>query len=421
MQIPLSILGESRDMQTQAPRVGDELATERSHGDRFSKLLEPKSRGEGALDDASSRRQPEREQREIDGALEAATPDAEESFEQTKQDEKSPFGGAFGGRSSEAFEQLVADLRVKNAREKLLLAPRKSTRVHKNLSSTHVARLALLSGQPGLTSADFKGPDAKATSPSIPSLKARGARGAGELSQGEQAPGAREHRELRGRTAASKNHEKSQHSDQDPAASENVATASSPQTEVPSLERAVSPREALDTIVSKLHRADQLPAREPASAPIITRQMLPTSHTRGAAHLADLAQAREQLVRMKATQTGGVLELDIGVEHAHKATLRLEVEDGKARAICRCRAPEAVAEAHKMVDSLRDVLARAGMELGEVDVRFEGGDGDRGDSHREASHENANNQAHTRAERERMREENEGLEVIVSGLVHVIG
>jgi flagellar hook-length control protein FliK len=124
---------------------------------------------------------------------------------------------------------------------------------------------------------------------------------------------------------------------------------------------------------------------------------------------------------MKATQTGGVLELDIGVEHAHKATLRLEVEDGKARAICRCRAPEAVAEAHKMVDSLRDVLARAGMELGEVDVRFEGGDGDRGDSHREASHENANNQAHTRAERERMREENEGLEVIVSGLVHVIG
>ncbi|MEC9441252.1 MAG: hypothetical protein VYE40_09135 [Myxococcota bacterium] len=423
MQIPASILGESRGAQAQTNRTSDELAGERAHGDKFARYLDPKSRGEEEQEEVSSRRSKEdRVERDVAAPEEGASrDDLEQSTQTTNDDEQRAkhhgLERALHARSSDAFEQIVADLRVKNAREKLLLTPKKATRVHKNLSSAHVARLSLLVGQGG--------GQAKHSAPRSAPLAVSGERrqtfGAVEVRERAQSA------KSEGRSPADEpdDHASAKqtytHSEHEGAASETTSTSHSPRGESPVLERIASPREALDTIVSRLHRADQLPVREAASSPIITRQMLPASPARGMARMTDLAQARGQLVRMKATQTGGVLELDIGVEHTQKATLRLEVEDGKARAICRCHAPEGVVEAQKMVDSLRDVLARAGMELGEVDVRFEGESGQRDGSRQDGASSRDGEGAKSNAAGVRILAEDDGLEVIVSGLIHVIG
>jgi len=423
LRISRSSPHESMGQPPQSPGSDDDIRA----GKRFARLLDPESRGDGEVeqDGDSQRDDPLKEPHSQ--ARGAAREDASTSRLADEQQGFQVSGSgkdvdlALPGKSGEAFERLVADLRVKSAREKLLLTPKTSSRVHERISPAHVAKLAMLAGQ-----VSTKGAMASAQKRSNPegAITATPSR---DIARRADAQHIAHHRDDQGAESVEQLVDDSPYrparGDEDPAAREGRARSRSPQDfgQRGEVQKVTSPRETLDTVVSKLHRAEQLPVRDPAATPrvITTRQMLPARQYLGA-RVADLAQARTELVRMKATQTGGVLELDIGVEHTERATLRLEIEDGKARAICRCRAPEALGEVQKMVDSIREVLSRAGMELDQVDVQLER-DGGSGDGSREHAKDQRSDNGREGSHARRDTCGDDDLEVIVSGLIHVIG
>lgn len=197
-----------------------------------------------------------------------------------------------------------------------------------------------------------------------------------------------------------------------PAMTEKAVRDAAPAQDAPALAR---PK--VEEIAARIRAMPAAPVVDPGKISAKVRQILPGG--RPPAPLRDVEQVRPQLMRMQATQTGGVLEIDLPVEAVERAHLRLEVDQGKARALCRCHGPDAAAEVQRITQEIRQVLERAGLDLTEVEVHVEADTrGDRHTSARRDHSPDANGRSAASGGEETTHEAEST--VIVSGLIHVM-
>ena len=126
---------------------------------------------------------------------------------------------------------------------------------------------------------------------------------------------------------------------------------------------------SLDEVVSQLKASPSLSLFDPGRIDRGVGQILPGRKPSRSSNA--LGRVRRQIVHLKMTRTGGSLEIDLPVRAVDEATLRIDVDRGQARAVCTCTSARGGADVQRLVEEIREIMTRSGLELTSIDIAYD--------------------------------------------------